>query len=310
MTATVISTAPQGSAEWLAERRNGIGGSDVAALLGYNPWRTQLDVWQDKRGDTEPQPTNDFMLWGSLLEPVVRDHYVTQHPGTFVEEVPGILAHPDHPMCRASLDGLAHAKDATRLLEVKCSKNPWPDGTLPDSYLAQVLWYLGITGLDEAHVAALFNGNSYTERVVAADPDWFERVLSYVSAWWQRHIVDGEMPEPDPVRDRDALAGLWAPDGSTAVLDDELIAELRDTKAALAAAKTDAEIAAAKVQLRMRTATTAVDSSGQRVASWGAVSGRTQLDIKRLRAELPDVAKDFEITTTETRRFAVAKEGK
>ena len=50
MTYTVVTTAAQGSDEWLDARRNGIGGSDVAAVLGANPWRTPLEVWLSKTG--------------------------------------------------------------------------------------------------------------------------------------------------------------------------------------------------------------------------------------------------------------------
>ena len=40
-------------AEWLKARRGGIGGSDVAACLGLNPWRTPVQVWEDKTGRAE-----------------------------------------------------------------------------------------------------------------------------------------------------------------------------------------------------------------------------------------------------------------
>ena len=42
--------------EWLSARRTGIGGSDIAAILGLSPWRTPLDVYRDKvDGEDQPQ---------------------------------------------------------------------------------------------------------------------------------------------------------------------------------------------------------------------------------------------------------------
>ena len=38
---------------WLEERRKGIGGSDVAAIMGLSPWKTAYQVYQDKRGGGE-----------------------------------------------------------------------------------------------------------------------------------------------------------------------------------------------------------------------------------------------------------------
>lgn len=34
--------------EWLKTRQTGIGGSDVAAILGLSKWKTPLDVYNDK----------------------------------------------------------------------------------------------------------------------------------------------------------------------------------------------------------------------------------------------------------------------
>ena len=34
--------------EWLKARQKGIGGADVAAILGINPYRTPLDIYREK----------------------------------------------------------------------------------------------------------------------------------------------------------------------------------------------------------------------------------------------------------------------
>ena len=183
MTAIVLSDAPQGSDEWLAARRGGITGTDIGALLGFNPWRSPLDVWLSKQDDHVPDEPGEPARWGQRLEPLVRAHYASEHPGTVVDEVPGLLAHPDEPLLRASLDGLAHAKDADRVLECKTTRQSWAEDYLPDHYLTQCLWYLGVTGLDEAHVAILTAGQQYSERVVPADPVWFA-AASQRALWW------------------------------------------------------------------------------------------------------------------------------
>ena len=36
--------------EWLEFRRNGIGGSDAACVLGISPFRTGVDLYYDKLG--------------------------------------------------------------------------------------------------------------------------------------------------------------------------------------------------------------------------------------------------------------------
>ena len=62
---------PKDHAEWLAEREKGIGASDVAAILGLSPWETAYSLWLKKTHQVEPEPENEAMLMGHLLEEVV-----------------------------------------------------------------------------------------------------------------------------------------------------------------------------------------------------------------------------------------------
>lgn len=61
--------------EWLETRRGGIGGSDISAIAGMNPWRSPLAVYLDKRGEIEDGPDNERMYWGRQLEDVVARHF-------------------------------------------------------------------------------------------------------------------------------------------------------------------------------------------------------------------------------------------
>lgn len=65
-------------AAWLEERRKGIGGSDVAAVLGLNPYRTPLDLWEDKTGKAEELPQSESAYWGTALEDVVAHEFSTR----------------------------------------------------------------------------------------------------------------------------------------------------------------------------------------------------------------------------------------
>ena len=56
------------TAEHLAARKRGIGGSDAPAVLGVSPWRTPLDVYLDKTDQSDPVETTEAMEWGSRLE--------------------------------------------------------------------------------------------------------------------------------------------------------------------------------------------------------------------------------------------------
>lgn len=45
-----ISTVGMTRMEWLEQRRNGIGGSDAAVIVGLNPYRSRLELYADKLG--------------------------------------------------------------------------------------------------------------------------------------------------------------------------------------------------------------------------------------------------------------------
>ncbi len=60
---------------WLAARRRGITGTDVAAILGLNPWRNALDVYLEKMGQGEAVQANEAMWWGTYLEEGIARRY-------------------------------------------------------------------------------------------------------------------------------------------------------------------------------------------------------------------------------------------
>lgn len=53
--------------EWLEARKQGIGGSDMAAILGFNKYRDAVSVWLDKRGELPPVEENEPMYWETYL---------------------------------------------------------------------------------------------------------------------------------------------------------------------------------------------------------------------------------------------------
>jgi len=66
-TATGINSTDR--AAWLAARRTGLGGSDVAAILHLHPYKSALEVYADKVGASAPDAdAGEIALWGHILE--------------------------------------------------------------------------------------------------------------------------------------------------------------------------------------------------------------------------------------------------
>lgn len=315
MAAVTACVDAPGSDRWLAARGLGIGASEIAALLGMDPYRTAVDLYLEKTGQAEGFTGNYPSRRGQHMESFVLAEYARQHPGTIIEtapdDIPSILCHADVPEARCSLDALAHDRDETIAVEVKTcghrQRGKWADGAVPDGYALQVMYQLAITGLQKAVIVADVAGD-YEERIILRDDAMCERMIATVQQWWHDHIVAGVEPTPDPVRDRDRLADLWPADDRlpAVVVSDDLAQRLRDAKAAAAAAKTDLEVVTAEIQIAMQRATAAVTPDGEPVAKWTASKGRESIDTTALKAALPDVAAQYTRTGKPGRRFTVS----
>ena len=186
----LVNTEGLSREEWLKYRKRGIGGSDVAALLGISKWTSAVALWLDKTNQTnEPEEVNEAMRWGQLLEPVIREQF-RQITGRPVVEVKAILQHPQYPFMIADIDGLTVDEDgAPAILEVKnvseYKRSEWSQG-VPAYYETQIQHYLLVTGVQKAYVIALFGGNSSAVYTVEADPEVQQMLVQVESDFWSK----------------------------------------------------------------------------------------------------------------------------
>ena len=81
--------------DWQAyrEKQKGIGGSDVATILGLNPYKSVFTLWLEKTGQIEPPVlNNEYIEWGNILEPVIREKFAKE-TGFEVEENHWVMLH-------------------------------------------------------------------------------------------------------------------------------------------------------------------------------------------------------------------------
>ena len=186
---------------WLEERRRGVGGSDVAAIMGLSPWKSAYQVWAEKRFDFPDDISgNPAVEWGNILEPVVGRHYSDAHPEREVRRVNAVLRSIDRPWAQASLDYEVRDPElGWGVLEIKTagcrSAWRWEDG-VPTFYLTQVTHYLSVSGRPFADVAVLIGGSDYREYRVMRDEEDVKAVDGAVDAFWADNVLGGEEPEP------------------------------------------------------------------------------------------------------------------
>jgi len=191
------------TAEQLEERRQGIGGSEAAAALGLSPWKTAIELYEEKRAGSplsviEP---NEAMRWGVILEPVIRQEYANR-TGRSVTVPEKSLASSAHPFMLATLDGIAHSVgEVDRLFEAKTARSgfDWGEpGTdqVPQHYLLQVQHYMVVTGLELADLAVLIGASDFRIYEIAADPELQQMIIEGEREFWTR-VETGNPPAPD-----------------------------------------------------------------------------------------------------------------
>lgn len=189
--------------EWLEARRKGIGGSDVAALFGLDPYgRTPTDIYDDKLGVGEDRAPTPAMLRGQYLEPIAASLYA-EKTGRSLRSQP-IRAHREFPWMLGTCDRQILARvggvSATGILEVKCPGirqfSKVKSYGLSEGYLLQLSHYLTVFGYSWGSFA-LFNAEAW-ELIhfdIEADPAISERLIEVEHDFWHKHVLAGVRPE-------------------------------------------------------------------------------------------------------------------
>ncbi|MCU0833703.1 MAG: YqaJ viral recombinase family protein [Chromatiaceae bacterium] len=292
------------TAAQLEARRNGIGGSDAAAVLGLSPYRTPLDVYMEKVGDQEPPDlrNRDAVLWGNLLEDTVAREYA-RRTGTKVRRRNRTVHHPDLPWLLGNID--RELVGEKKLLEVKTT-GFWPgrslgkDGTdeVPDAWLVQVHHYMLALGYRAADIAALIGGQELRIYPVAFDQHLADMLVER-ETWFWRECVEKRMPPP-PTTVED-LALLYREDsGGTVETTPAVSQAVADLKAIKQQAKdldSRAKEAEFLIKEHLGEAATLVDADGHTLATWKTQTA-TRLDQTRLKTEEPDTFARFTSEST------------
>jgi putative phage-type endonuclease len=182
-------------AEWLRLRRNGIGGSDAAAIMGLSPWRTAMDVWLEKTGEfTRDDEENEQMYWGTVLEAVVAKEF-TRRTGLKTRRMNAILQSRKHPFMIANVDRLVVGEPTG--LECKTTglynADDWRIG-IPEYYYPQVQHYMAVTGYPVWYVAVLIGGQEFKYYKVPRDDGFIRELVAAERDFWRR--VTEKVPPP------------------------------------------------------------------------------------------------------------------
>lgn len=296
-----------GRRRWLEERRRGIGGSDAAAVLGLSPWASPLSLWVEKTQPDVDDRQTEAMRWGNVLEDAVARELAKEH-GVRLGPCPGILAHPDRPWQRATLDryALNRAGQPEAVVEVKTTNafaaGEWQqDGPPPDHVVIQVQHQLDVTGLNLGYVAALVGGNQPRWWPVERDDQLIGMLRAEEQRFWD--MVQAGTP-PAPIgheSDGDALAALYPGDPTRDALLDaatlRAVEQRRQAQVDQALAEETVKFLGDQIKAALGDATEGLRPDGTTAVTWRPQT-TTRLDTTALKAAHPQLWAEFAATTT------------
>lgn len=297
-------------------RATRIGGSEIAAVAGLNPWTRPIDIYRRK---TEPRAeiTGPHIERGVHLEPALIAWYAAR-TGRAVKPSPTLL-HPTRPAICATPDAITALGDERRTLEVKApnwrTASDWgPSGTdeVPEYYVPQLMFEAACAETGIADAAAMIDGDLRIYSV-AYDESLFGALADIARKFLHDHVepripppVDGSASYSEYLAERfPASRGFYRPAGAR---EEELAESLREIRAELDALKTR------KAEVENHLKAFIADADGMTMLSeritWKLAKGATKTDWKALASELAPppalIAKHTNISPG-SRRFVVPR---
>lgn len=235
------------------DRNKVLGATDIGAVLGISPWKTPVQLWQEKTGRAAPRradPVREGILRrGKRLEPIVRAMAVDKlrQEGLGVElvaknkryydaELPWLTAEIDFEVILsgvADVDGTEVRFDR-ELVTADCktaagfARRHWgEEGTdaIPLNYAAQFVQGLALTGRDRCLCAALIGLDDVALYWIQRDDVTIAAMRDRAEAFWVGNVL-ADVP-PDPIRYSDISELYPESNGRTLEATDEIAAAAR-----------------------------------------------------------------------------------
>ena len=306
----------QARIDWLKARQSGIGGSEIAAIVGLNQYTTPMQVWESKVNPVIDDETSEPAYWGITLEDVVAKEYA-KRTGRKVQRVTSQMRHPDFDFAIGNIDRAVinpkisgnvrwkNGKITTdRLLECKTANGfmakQWGESGsdyVPDAYLIQCQWYMAVTGASICDLAVLIGGQDFRIYTILRDDELINDLLLQGAAFWE--LVKNNIA-PDPVNYPEAVKKWAKSDPALCVqATDSIVNDLdiiEDTKSQIKALEEKQDAHKSRVLIAMEAAET-LFYKGIKVATC-KTQVRNTFDSKAFEKDHPDLYAQYKKTTS------------
>ena len=283
---------------WLEARKQGLGGSDVAAIAGLSKWKSQV----------QEDVQSEAAYFGNVLEEVVAQEFA-KRTGLKVQRRNAILQHPAYPWMLANVDRLIVGERIG--LECKTVseylKKEWEGEEIPVAYLLQCQHYMAVTGYEAWWIAVLIGGNTFVYKKIERDEDIIQYLINMERDFWLNYVEKDEPPMFDGSEASTQLLKQMYPESmeDSAInlgKQEELLIEARE--------QVDREIEVLKEQkaeyenkLKAKLGTHEKGTTENYTIQWKSYTSN-RFDSKQLKTEHPDLYGKY-VKETIARKFSV-----
>jgi predicted phage-related endonuclease len=174
------------------DRRYFIGGSDARIIMG-NDEAALLRLWQEKRGEVEPENLSGNLVvqLGLATEDLNRRWYEA-NTGQVITDVQKQVRHPALRWMAATLDGMVQGSDA--VFEAKFML-PWSfsEEAAAEKYMPQLQHNMWVVAARTAVLSVITGGGKWVEIATHADPLYQHLIVTAERKFW-RCVESGELP--------------------------------------------------------------------------------------------------------------------
>lgn len=196
--------------EWKALRSQYIGGSDSAAVVGLNPFKSAYSLWAEKTGKIPPFEGNLTTEVGAYLEEFVAKLF-ERETGKKVRRNNRSMINDKYPWAIANIDREVVGEDA--VLEIKTTSEmnlkKFKNGDYPANYYVQLMHYLAVTEKEKGYLAVLIGNRDFRWFEIERDEDEINALMHAEELLYKCIKEDSAPPTDGTESTSEAISTLY-----------------------------------------------------------------------------------------------------
>jgi len=185
----------------IKERKKGIGGSDVGAIMGINKYKSAYEVYMEKTAEDVVAEINNMTYkkeaayWGETLKEVNAREYIVR-TGKKVRKENKWLKDSEYDFMRAKIDRKVIGENS--ILMCKTTSvflgKEYEGEEIPGNFILQCQHNMRVSGADKCYIASLIGGQRFVIKEIQRDEELINMIIEKEKDFWYNHVLKKNPP--------------------------------------------------------------------------------------------------------------------